>query len=267
MSAATSLDIINQALAQAAARSKPLTSINDQSNEGRYARLFYDDTRQGLLRAAHWQFAEKTAALTLQKAAPGTPENTASAETWTNAYPAPPWLYQYAYPSDCLQMRLIVPMLPIGSQTVPGATPAVYPYGMAYPNNSMVAFQKAHGTTDDLVTEVVCILTNQPNAIAKYTKDVTDVSKWDASFEDAMVASLASRFAIPISGSKTLFKLKAQEAYAAVMEARERDGNEGTTQSDHIPDWLAVRGIGPNGNPGYQGFTYFTPGWLLVTGT
>lgn len=262
----TDIDIINRALAQAEARSQ-ITSLQERTNEALYARLFYDETRRSMLRAAHWNFCEKTDYLELQKAAPGTPENTASQSQWTTADPAPPWLYQYGYPEDCLQMRIIVPMWPLASDTgVPGATPAIYPWGMAPAQGQTMPYRVVQGTLPepDEDTIVTCIVTNQPSAIGKWTVDVEDVDRWDPSFTEAMTSALASRFAIPISGSKTLWKAKAQAAFAIVQQARERDGNEGTTQDDHVPEWLTARGIQPLSQPGYWASGWFTPTFLIL---
>ena len=107
------LDIANRALSAVGARSgaagsvTALQSLNASSNEAFQVNLLLNPTRDDLLRAAHWNFARKTALLSLLKAAPGTPENSSTPTAWSSAYPPPPWLYSYGYPSDCLKMRSV----------------------------------------------------------------------------------------------------------------------------------------------------------------
>lgn len=257
------LDIVNRALAQI--RGKRLTNLLGPDNETYWANLFYDETRKALLRAAHWDFSRYTNYLVLQKAAPGTPENTTStSSTWVEAtMPAPPWLYQYAYPSDGLQVWMIVPQLPSGNGQGVVGTPAPYLQGMLYARNMAVPFKAARGTN---TASEACriILTNQPDAIAVYSQDVEDPDLWDDSFTAAMTNALAARLALPVANNKQLWKVLAEQAMSTIHEARARDGNEGTTVDNHTPEWLAARGV--NAVTPYGGYStqWFTPPFLVA---
>ena len=123
------VDIANQALAEAAARSS-ISSLTEDSSEAAAANMFILPVRDQVMRAARWGMCRKTATLTLLKSAPGTPENTTSTATvWNGAtMPPPGWLYTYAYPSDCeffwrvaRQPAIgVVSGTPIFSTTLPG---------------------------------------------------------------------------------------------------------------------------------------------------
>jgi hypothetical protein len=103
--------ICNQVLGEIGTRST-MTSVDppDGSTEAYYCNLLFNNTRDTLLRAAHWNCAGRTEAGVLFKALPGTPENpTVPANfLWNNKYPAPPWLYSYKFPqAEAIQIRRI----------------------------------------------------------------------------------------------------------------------------------------------------------------
>src|SRR5258708_25919710 len=98
---ASEVTICNRAL-QAIGTRTTIASLTEDSVEARNCNLIYADTRDEVLQMAYWNFAQKTAYLALLKSAPGTPTNASSAAIqWSAAFPAPPWLYEYAYPVDC----------------------------------------------------------------------------------------------------------------------------------------------------------------------
>jgi len=91
-----------------------ITSLDppDGSQEAYYCNLFFYDTRDQILRAAHWNFASISDILTLWKAAPGTPENPTiptAGHLWSVRDPTPGWLYSYIHPTGgILQFRRII---------------------------------------------------------------------------------------------------------------------------------------------------------------
>lgn len=252
----TSVDIANRALSAISARSTITNFDLEQSVEAKQVRLLYAPTRDALLRAAHWEFARRTAYLSLLKSAPGTPENPTSATEWDpDTMPAPPWAYEYAYPSDCLLMRYVTwaPSLlsgispPMFSVTLPGNLP----YGGA-----AVRFQRATDVISGNPTGVV--LTDAREAVGCYTMRVDVEDLWDPAFQEAMVAALAARLAVPLTGKMEIFKLQAQMTMQQLRTAQVSNGNEGTMTTDHTPDWIRVRGCG--GVPPSTG--YITP-WIM----
>lgn len=243
----SSVDIVNRALAQISAKAT-IANLSEPSTEAVMANTLYASTRDAILRAAQWNFARKVAYLTLLKAAPGTVQNTSSATTWDAAtMPAPPWLYEYAYPSDCLAVRYVTPQPRLAGATTPPMF-SVAGYGTAGVMPSPKArFEVASGASG--VDQIKVINTNLDTALCCYTRRVENEGLWDDLFAEAMVQSLATQLAMPITGKLQIRQVCAQQALAALANARARDGNEGTESVNRTPDWLQVRGVGPDYGP------------------
>lgn len=260
----TETDIVNRALAAIASRAS-VANLDENSNEARTARMLYAPTRDAMLRAAHWNFCRKTAYLSLLKAAPGTPENTSTSTTWTPAMPAPPWLYEYDYPADCLMVRYITPQV----ETAGGLATPIFSVPSYGPPMAVGPTPVRFVVSTDEITvgqPQNVILTNQQQAIGVYTAQITNPALWDAMFQEAMVAALGSRFAFTITGKPTVAKNQAQAAFQAIQQARAQDGNEGFTSVDHTPDWIAVRGYVGSWSTPASGLVngWSTPSFLLL---
>lgn len=240
----TRTDIANRALAAIAARATIANLDQENSTEAKQARLLYDATRDAMLRGAHWNFARRTLPLSLLKSAPGTPENPTGAAWNPATMPAPPWLYEYAYPSDCLLARYVAApptsyqniTPPIFSTPLSGPVPAP----VSRPSPFVVA-----SSTDTNSNPINVILCSVQEAICCYTMRVTTEDLWDAAFQEAMAFALGSRLALSLTGNVEVARVAAQQAMSALVTARARDGNEGTTTLDHVPDWLLARGYAP----------------------
>jgi hypothetical protein len=249
--------VCNRALAAIGTRST-ITSMAEASQEARNCLMLYTPTRDMLLRSAHWNFARKTAQLTLLKAAPGTPEFTdpTVSATWIPSYPSPPWLYEYAYPADCLKARFIVPSIitgwigpvPITTAPIGGSPLANYtgPYARFLIGTSQ----------DGAGNQRTVVLTNQAQAILVYTGGIENPDLWDPQFQEAVVAALASRLVMPLSGDKAQKKLQEQIAMGYVNSARVTDGNEGPQTTNTTPDWILARG-------GWDA-TFLQPGYVQL---
>lgn len=241
----TSTDIANRALAAIAARTTIANVELEQSPEAKQVRLLYAPTRDALLRAAHWNFARRTASLSLLKSAPGTPENPSGGGAWNPAtMPAPPWLYQYAYPSDCVLMRYVIPPPPVAGATTPPIFSTPYSGSVPIPSARPVAFVVANDD-DSTNNPINVVLTNAASAVGCWTRRIESEDLWDASFQEAMVMALGSRLALALTGNVDVSRNVAQQAMGTITAARARDGNEGITTVDHVPDWLIARGYSP----------------------
>lgn len=239
----TDTDICNRALSAIGTRST-IASMQEKSNEAKQCALLYAPTRNSLMRAAHWDFARYPAYLTLLKAMPGTPENpTAGTVNWDPAtQPAPPWLYEYAYPADCLLLRFITPQISTGAT---GGTP-IFSTPSYIPVPAVNVRPQRFQIGSDLNQQgqnVKIILSNQSQAVGVYTRLITEPDLWDDLFQEAMVAALGVRLVIPLAGDKAMLKLQREAAVQAIMQARVSDGNEGFTIENWTPDWLAIRGV------------------------
>lgn len=256
------VDVVNRALSLIGARSTIANLDLEQSAEAKQARLLYAPTRDAMLRAAHWGFAKRTDYLSLLKAAPGTPEATDNGPWNPQTMPAPPWLYEYAYPSDCLLVRYVAS----ASGQIADLTPPIFSVDLAAPPASasrLAPFAIASGI-DANQNPIRVVLTNAREAIATYTARIEAPELWDAGFHEALVAALASRLCIALTGNLELGQRAAQQALQALFTARTQDGNEGPMRADPIPDWLAVRGVaGPASAPQLMA-SWVTPSFLGV---
>lgn len=119
----TLVDIANQALASIGNRST-IASLVENSNEAIQANMIINNTILELLRMAPWNCAFNYATLIYITATGGTPENPSVVQTmWNKTFPAPPWTYEYQYPSDCLRPCWIVPQYVTGfAQGIPITT-------------------------------------------------------------------------------------------------------------------------------------------------
>lgn len=197
MSSATFIEqLVNQALSRIGFP-EYIGSIFDGTTEARAALNVYAQTRDELLRANDWGFAERNVSLTLLKQAPLT--GYIPPQAWDPAqHPPPGWLFSYAYPSDCLKVRNVkpVPLFPL--QFDPQSWTS-----SVENDNTFTPPQKV-------------ILCNVPAAMMVYTGQVTDPSTWEADFTEAMVAALGRRLAPVLVGIQ---KVPLAEADAAKTEA------------------------------------------------
>ncbi len=225
-------DICNRALAEIGSR----TVINDMTTESSPAavncNLFYTPMRQMLLRGAPWAFTARTVILTeLGTLAEGT---------------APyPWLAKYAYPSDCLKMRYILPppVFPPSGDAPDVSTDLLLPwcppsrqwrYKLAFENGAKV------------------LVANLLNIYGVYTADVVNPDLWDPLFANAMVMGLASKLIMPLTGNVAMKQGFMALATDAVNQARATDANESISSTDHSVDWIAAR-VGGGYYPGQLG--------------
>lgn len=241
--------VANLALAKIGTRST-IASLTEDSNEARAINLIYENTRDQVLGMAFWNFARKTANLSVLKTAPGAVGSTSTGgPTWSPDWPPPGWLYEYAYPSDCIQMRFITPQLTTGfpGDGVPVFGSAVLT-GMPYWGSPAVRFEVATDNINSIQQSV--IITNQYQAIGVYTARITNPDLWGTQFIEALAAALAGRVAMQLTGDKQLVASMFTYANSVLLQARATDGNEGLTIQNSTPDWIQFRSIGGIGEFG-----------------
>lgn len=87
------------------------------------------------------------------------------------------------------------------------------------------------------------ILTNQEFATLAYCCDIIDPNVMDDLFQDAWVKILAATMNMALQGDIKVSNGLIGMANAAILEARNVDGNEGLTINDVTPDWIRIRGV------------------------
>lgn len=245
---ADQLSISNRALLAVGARVQISSlSPSDGSVEANTVTVLWTPTFEQLARSAPWNCLNRQITLSLLQAAQGTPENP---DGTTLDQPPSPWLYAYAYPSDCLDARYIVPSYPSSDGSdVPQTTNSVSS-GTWLPTGGQIPFSVST-ILDSHNASLTVILTNQDLAQLVYTVNQSNPAGWDSLFQEAMVAALGAFLVPALSLSLPLLDRCVKQAEVAIGIARARDGNEGVTSMDHLPDWIQARA-------GAQGFGF---GW------
>jgi hypothetical protein len=220
-------DVCNRALDMIGAPA--IADMQEGSRESRVAIRHYGPSVRALLRAVHWNFARTTQPLVLLFDA-------------TQGQPVPiPWLYEYAYPQDAVQIRF----LPMLTTPPPGLVPPLMTNMPLLPTVSGTYPTPFVIAADNGIT---VILSNVQQASAVYTSANFNPLLWDSLFMDAVVAILASKFAVPLLDDKKLAIALRNEQIAAAKEmigdARAANGNEAWSTADHTPDWIRIRGAG-----------------------
>lgn len=214
-----------------------ISSLTEPSTPAQACNTLFTPTFEALARAAYWNCLRKQVTLTLLQAAAGTPENPNGTSI---PLPPNPWLYAYQVPSDSLACRWLVRSIPPqGNNPI---SPAMQPAYTAVPQQQ-IRFQVATAT-DVSGNPLQIILTNQPQAQLVYTVNLPNPQLWDSEFQAAFVASLAAYLVPALAMNKTLLDMQVKLAERMIAQARVRDGNEGFTSQDHIPDYIVDRNLG-----------------------
>ena len=123
MSRFTPTDIAVEAL-DAIGSETTIADIEEGSREARVLVRKYWTCLQQLLRGAHWDFARKLVPLTMLADATGNTPNVGTKVVQ-------PWLYEYAYPTDCAKARF-VPHSGVNPNVIAGnwAAPSIWGDGL-----------------------------------------------------------------------------------------------------------------------------------------
>ena len=198
----TVLQILNAALVRCAYPTM-IGNLYEGSRASRIGLNIYAQTRDALLSEFDWSFARQTVSL-------GAPLKTAPAPGyggtgWDPATNPPmPWLYEYAYPDNCINIRAVMP------------TPVFLPVQMPRVNICAQGF-------DTLLGQKV-VLTNLANAIAIITAQTTNPEEWqDNDFVEALIDRLVVAYA------------KALGVDAARLQLDERDAAASEAQASTLP--------------------------------
>jgi hypothetical protein len=227
---AADLNLANQALGAARARTQLITSFSQGGPEASQINQNYASTRDMLLRMFDWGFAKSTVSL---GTALKTYDPTATAG-WTNAQPPPPWLYEYTFPASAVKIRAVF------GQNVPGIIVPVLP------NTGQDIGPQLPYYTWEVVNDggVKVIVTNAPGALAVVTLGGLDPTVWDASFTNAFVMLLAANIALPLSGDSQLADYLMKQASGLIQDAKVQSANQSVDIQHIMPDWLRARGTG-----------------------
>ena len=211
-------DIANQAL-DSIGWSNEIGDLQDGSREARILLRNYAPTVEEISRAAHWNFNRRQAQLVLLQDA--TQQSQPPVGTGTPGMGL--WIYEYAWPIDCLKARY-VPVtgsinspVPTGNIQVqppnvaPTTLPSPWPVARTIPAPFLVSqdlvptvvgaisnwdqLPDLEGVQGAAYNQQTVILTNQQNASMVYTSLVDQPSVWDPLFRQAVIQVLAAKVA------------------------------------------------------------------------
>jgi len=185
---ASDVDICNLALAQLG-DAAAVQSINppDQSAQAAHCSRFYPIARDALLEMHTWGFATVRVALAQV------------------SNPFPQWQYAYAAPSDAINYVEILDPNALDDYSV-GLQMAGT---LAYSPASGISIYTPQPFQLESLGDQEVILTNQANAVLRYTHSVSDTAEFSPLFVQGLATLLASHLAGPV--------LKGAEGRAAAM--------------------------------------------------
>lgn len=195
----TPADVVNLALSRIGQADR-IGSIYEGSKAAKAAIDVYSQTRDELLRDGDYGFAERNVAASLLKFAP--PDGYFPPNLWDGTlYPPTPWLYEYAYPDDCLKVRSVKPQ------------PLFVMNFDPQPNVFRIENDKYYTPSRKV------ILCNVENAMLVYSAQVTDPTVWEADFIEMFAAALGRKMA-PVLATMDVAKFEAaDEAQAHAIAA------------------------------------------------
>lgn len=180
--------IVNRAIQLIGNNQAPVTGTLpnfDNSAAGVAAATLYPDVVQTVAKRFGWDFARGTAALVIA----GTPPLN--------------WDYQYAYPTNGIEVRQIMPATIDRNNPTP------------------VSWTVANATIASVPTKVVW--SNVVNAVAVFTNQPPE-SLWDAGFVEAVVRLLASGLAMAVAGKPATSQAQIEAFQGFEKEGVTRDG-------------------------------------------
>lgn len=204
------VDISNMALSRLG-NSQRINALDEASIEAEQCSLFYEPSRDFVLRDYPWGFA--TAFVSLAQVA-------------TN--PDPEYAYAYSMPSDCLKARKIVnSVFPEGGWPFPGC--------IERPNIPATAFRVINGSSGRLISTAVS------PATLEYTLQVTSPELFDPMFVSALAWKLAAQVAPALAKDASVATTCEQMYRAEMTQAAAAMLNEGSNSYVRESSFISVR--------------------------
>lgn len=217
--AVTNTDITNRALQLIGTRTT-VTSLAESSNEAIQANLVFTALRDWCLGVGNWNFARRTAILTLLK-------TSVPAAPWAATEISPPWKFEYAVPTDLLKVQYVT------NSDINLAGDAF----LGEPKRFVVAIDTI-ATVDQRV-----ILTNEASAVCVYTASITDPTLWPWLFERFMVSTLAWTLAPSLTQDKEIVAALDSAMSRFLAMGLQANLEEGLSFGDTTPEWIQALGI------------------------
>lgn len=221
---ASPVDIVNLGLAHIGAEAQ-VSSIDppDGSYEAGLAARFYPQVRREVIDRAGFAFSLKRVAL---------------AEV-TN--PSTVWLYAYALPADCINAIRVLSLNYVTAASLLAPLDSVF---VLQQNALVIDNLFTERGSSDFEIEGDVLLTNEPEAVLKYTADVTDTGKYPPLCVTAMGMLMASYLAGPIIKGVDGMKVGVEwrrVADRALEQAKASDANASSERAEHVAESVRAR--------------------------
>jgi len=220
-------------------------SINppDQSVQAQLCKRFYPAARNALLEMSSWGFATVRAKL----AQVGNP-TLAIAQGVDPAATQGTWQFAYALPNDVINVISVLPAAAIDDYEArfwPFDQTSFPPFPQGYvPVPGALAYTPQPFVMETLADGTQIILTNACNGVLRFTRAVTDTTKYSPLFSLALSHFLASMLAGPlIKGETGAAEAKQQLALFKAVEgwAEASDANQRKLNIEPSPSWIRGR--------------------------
>jgi hypothetical protein len=217
------VDICNVGLSHIGARAQ-IASISpiDGSVESGYCARFYPIARKEMIEAGNFSFTK------------------ARVELSEVTNPSTIWQYAYALPADCIKALRVLEL-----QYVSAAGP-IWPLGAYVSDGDWRRIDDLFSERGSAAFEIEAgvLLTNEPEAVLLYKRDVTDTTKFTPLFVSSMGMLMASYLAGPIikglDGAKVGGAWR-DAAYGMAAKAIAADGNAANERAEHVAAHLHAR--------------------------
>ena len=178
---------------------RPISDIYEGSRASRAVLDIYSETRDEVLREHNWPFATRDLALAA-----------VSGQT-----PPAGWLYEYAFPADCIRLRNLKP------SSIPN------------PNFDPAPILFAEWNDNRLSPAAKVILANSSPAIAVYVARITDPSTWEPGFLTTLTSRLGNRLEPLLRGAakKETDNAEIKAEWASAVSSI-------NPPNDAMPEWL-----------------------------
>ena len=194
--------------------SQIIASLDEQSNEARTCRVFYENTRDRVLTDMPWNFAKRTADL----------QDIGS--------PPPGWTYRFRYPNDCLKVRSI-----ISTELTGYPTQYLYPGDINYTNDPQIPYE----VIEDEASGGLAIVCNLSPVSLVYTAQITNLMLFSQLAFDTLGWALASDIAAPLSAAPNMAQSAANAYTSAMLRAGASMLNESRPNADPTSELILAR--------------------------
>ena len=169
-----------------------ISTTGEQSVPAEICELWYENTRQTVLRAAHWKSCKRYARLTEEA------ERDLAAD-WVSTDPEPGYAYSYEVPANMLAARYLT---------------TFEQFNLGYETDQMIISCNIGGSA----------ATDAP--ILCYTLDQTDPTAWEPDLYQAVVYGLAGHICMPLNGKPSRAKNLFDLSNFILQDARANTANE-----------------------------------------